>query len=431
MLKAVSRYGARESPRASEVIEACRQRGELVQGPQIEKFEQAFALRHGSGRAIAASYGRMAFYYILEALDLPAGSEIVFPALTFWVVPEIARVRGLTVVFADVDPRTFVLDPESFERAITPRTRAVVPTHLFGLPCDMDAINAIAARHGLVVIEDCAHALGAAFRGRPVGTFGRAAFFSFQALKPLNTYGGGMALVHDQALAARVADLAAAEPWPAPASVSKRLLMGQWQCRFIRPDLFTWTLFPLLWAWSWTNSDSDIYVWESVRSLDSLPADYRERYSNVQAALGLEGLACLDDWTRQAQANARLMSQQLAGLEGISVPTAPADRTHVYYQYCLHVACDRGLLLNRALRSGVDLEMRHVDVCTRLPLFAASRIEAPGADGAAEAIQVPVYSGLSEAQVTRVAEVIRRLVPQLPLATSSPRPLGNPTPTAH
>ena len=151
MLKAVSRYGARESPRASEVIEACRQRGELVQGPQIEKFEQAFALRHGSGRAIAASYGRMAFYYILEALDLPAGSEIVFPALTFWVVPEIARVRGLTVVFADVDPRTFVLDPESFERAITPRTRAVVPTHLFGLPCDMDAINAIAARHGLVV----------------------------------------------------------------------------------------------------------------------------------------------------------------------------------------------------------------------------------------------------------------------------------------
>src|SRR6185295_13639679 len=116
------------------------------------------------------------------------------PALTFWVIPELARTAGLRPVFADVDPRTFTLDPASLERAITPNTRAVVPTHLYGLPCDMDAIMDIAARHGLAVVEDCAHALGATYRGRHVGTFGDGALFSFQPLKPLNTYGGGAAL---------------------------------------------------------------------------------------------------------------------------------------------------------------------------------------------------------------------------------------------
>src|SRR5207248_7000901 len=157
---------------------------------------------------IAASYGRMAFYYILKALELPAGSEIVVPALTFWVVPELARVAGLKVVFADVDPSTFTLAPEAFERAITPATRVVVPTHLYGLPCDMDRIIATAARHGIHVVEDCAHALGATYKGRPVGTIGEAGFFSFQTLKPLNCYGGGMALVSDATLAQRVRALA-------------------------------------------------------------------------------------------------------------------------------------------------------------------------------------------------------------------------------
>src|ERR1700745_3973633 len=170
MLSAISRYGARVLPDTDELTARARARGEFIQGPQIAEFERAFERRAGSGRAIAASYGRMAFYYILKAPDLRAGSEIVVPALTFWVVPALARVAGLKVVFADVDPSTFTLDPAAFERAITPNTRAVVPPHLYGVPCDMDAIMTIASRHGVTVIEDCAHALGATYAGKPVGT---------------------------------------------------------------------------------------------------------------------------------------------------------------------------------------------------------------------------------------------------------------------
>src|SRR5262249_27785120 len=170
MLTAISRYGARVLPDTEQIVAACKARGEFVQGPDIARFEAAFARRAGvdASRAIAASYGRMAFYYVLKALDLPPGSEIVFPALTFWVVPELARVAGLKVVSADVDPATFTIHPAALERVITPQTRAVVPTHLYGLPCDMAAIMAIAARHDLRVVEDCAHALGATFDGRPV-----------------------------------------------------------------------------------------------------------------------------------------------------------------------------------------------------------------------------------------------------------------------
>ena len=149
----------------------------------------------------------MAFYYILKALDLPPAAEIIFPALTFWVMPEIARRAGLTPVFADVDPITFNITAQAIERAITPRTVAVVPTHLWGLPCDMEDIVSLAACRGLAVIEDCAHALGAMYHGSPVGAFGDAAIFSFQTFKPLNAYGGGMAVVRDAALATRVAYL--------------------------------------------------------------------------------------------------------------------------------------------------------------------------------------------------------------------------------
>src|ERR1700674_152745 len=172
MLTAISRYGVRVAPGTEAIVEQCKRAGQLVQGPAIDQFERAFEARIGQGSAIAASYGRMAFYHMLKALELPIGSEIIVPALTFWVIPELARAAGLRPVFADINPDTFTLDPASLEQAIGPRTVAVVPTHLYGLPCDMDPIMDIARRHRLAGVEDCAHAPGATYRGAPGGPFG-------------------------------------------------------------------------------------------------------------------------------------------------------------------------------------------------------------------------------------------------------------------
>ena len=414
MLTAISRYGARVLPDTEQIIAGCKARDEFIQGPHIAQFEAAFARRGGvpPAHAVAASYGRMAFYYILKALDLPAGSEIIFPALTFWVVPELARVAGFKVAFADVDPRTFTIDPEALERAITPDTRAIVPTHLYGLPCDMDAIMATARRHNLRVIEDCAHALGATFDGRPVGTFGDAGFFSFQTLKPLNCYGGGLALVKDAAVADRVRRLAEAEPWPDRKRVENRLLIGKAQRIFIRPDVFTISAFPILWVSSLIGANPDVYLWEEIRSLSPLPEAYPERFPNVQAAIGLAALEHLDTWTSQTQRHARVMDQALSALPGVTVPSVPPKRTHVYYQYCVY-GPKRDELVVRCVRRGVDIETLHVDVCSDMDLFAGSRVEpagAPGAERAADAMQVPVYSTLTDAQAARVARVVRNVL---------------------
>lgn len=410
MLTAISRYGVRTVPGTDEIIRHCEACSELIRGPQIEQFERAFEARLGSGRAIATSYGRMAFFHILRALDLPAGSEIVIPALTFWVIPELARRAGLRPVFADVDPATFTLDPAALEGAITPATRAVVPTHLYGLPCDMDPIVTIARRHGLAIVEDCAHALGATYRGRPVGTLGDAALFSFQTLKPLNAFGGGMAVVQDPAVAQRVRDEVDRLQWPDEGRVRNRFRMGRAQRFFTRPGVFTLSAFPILWAASWLNANPDVYLWEPIRPLEPLPAAYTERFPNAQAALALAGLERLDAWTAASQAHARAIDRVLAGTPDVQVPIVPADRTHVYYQYCVYVP-DRDGLVIRCIRRGVDIETLHVDVCTRFELFAdLHSAPAPGADRTAAAVQVPVYASLSDQQVERIAQTVKGAV---------------------
>ncbi len=405
MLKAISRYGARVLPNTQQIIARLAAAGQLIDGPHVGAFEAALARRLGDVHAVSASYGRMAFYYILQALDLPAGADVIVPARTFWVIPEMVRVAGLRPVFADVDPLTFLLTPETLARAITPRTVAVVPTHLWGLPCDMDGIRDLAARYHLAVVEDCAHALGATYRGRPVGTLGDAALFSFQTLKPLNTYGGGMALTRDAALADRIARLARAEAPPAEAAVRKRLWHGRVTRISTRPEVFTFTLFPILWAATFAGANPDVYLWEPIRRLDPIPAAYRERYSNVQAALGLEALAHLDAWTAATRHHAERLTRALAPVPDVVVPVVPRDRTHVFYQYCVYVP-DRDAIVRRCLRAGIDLETLHVDVCPRLPLFDASRTPTPGADRTEDVVQVPVYQSLTDAHIDRIAGVL-------------------------
>src|SRR5262245_49018772 len=338
MLTAISRYGARVLPDTEQLIAGCRARGEFIHGPHIAEFEDALARRVGGGTAVCAAYGRMAFYYMLKALDLPIGSEVIFPSLTFWVVPELAKVAGLRVVFADVDPRTFTIDPASVERLVTEDTRAIVPTHPYGLPCAMDAILDIASRHDLVVLEDCAHALGATYKGRQVGTFGSGALFSFQTLKPLNRYGGGAALLQDAALAARVRALVDALPWPSEKRVSDRLFLGRLQRIFIKPWVFSISLFPVLWVSSLIDASPDVFLWEKIRSLDPLPEAYRERFPNVQAVLGLEGLTHFDRWTADARAHAEVMNRTLGALPGVQVAYVAPESTHVYYQSCVYGA---------------------------------------------------------------------------------------------
>jgi perosamine synthetase len=408
MLTAICRYGPRIVPETSRIVKECRARGEMIQGPDINRFQHVFASAIGLPSAVATSYGRMAFYYILKAFNFPPGAEVIVPALTFWVIPEMVRVAGLTPVAADVDPRTFNLDASAFERAITDRTVAVVPTHLYGLPCDMAAILGLARRHGLAVIEDCAHALGARYRGRNVGTFGDAAFFSLQTLKPLNTYGGGMAVARDAGVMARVRAQALAEPWPNEERVANRLKVGAAQRFFSRPWAFTMTAYPALLAAMVWRARPDVYRWEKIRPLDRMPDGYRERYTNVQAAIGLASLSRLDAWNAATRAHARVMDEALRGLEGVSPPFVPEGCEHVYYQYSVYTP-DRDGLVRKALLRGVDVETFHVDLWPAVAHFG-TKAYAPYAALAGNVVQLPVYASLGPAGARRVARRMRSLL---------------------
>jgi dTDP-4-amino-4,6-dideoxygalactose transaminase len=407
-MAAIARYGMRMVPDADQIIRQCRQRGQLVQGPDIAAFEEEFARVLGQGhvRAVSLEYGRMALLDILKSMAFPPGSEIIVPALTFWVVPEITRVAGLKPVFADIDPTTFTLSPEAMERAITPNTRAVLPTHLYGLSCDLDPILALARRHNLKVIEDCAHSLGATYRGQMVGTFGDASFFSFQGFKPLNTFGGGLAWMRDADLARRVGEYADAEPWPTEKRVESVLRVGWWQRTFIRPTVFTFSGFPIWWAASWLNAKPDRFMWETVQRLDPLPAHYGGRFSNVQAALGRAGLARLPEFIERTRRHAKMLDALLGDIPGVSIPRIPPGQTHVYYQYCPYVP-DYQALVRGAIRRGVDVAPMHVDVCTHMELFGWQGPQATGAEKAATAVQVPVYESLADHEIERIGRTVR------------------------
>lgn len=426
MLTAIPRCGTRLHPNAEQIVAACRDRGEYVQGPQIALFEDTFARRLGAAHAISTSNGRTAFLLILRSLGFPAGSEIIVPALTFWGIPEMVRTAGLKVRFVDVNPDTGCLDPAAFERAVTPKTRAVVPTHLYGLPCDMDTILDIAERHHLAVIEDCAHALGATYRGRLVGTFGDGAIFSFQPYGPLNTSGGGMAVVRDDEIADRVRAQVEAFAWPDAKRVAHRMLLDRTVAMLTRPGVFAATGFPVLLAARLVNWHPEMFGREPVRALNPLPPTYVERYSNVQAAIGLASLDFLNAWTAATRSHAHSVNAALANLPDVRLPVEPPDRIHVYSQYCVSVP-RRGDVVRRCLTKGVDVEGLRADVCPRLSLFFAEQQEAAGAERAAETVQIPIHATLSDRHLRHVTKVVRSVLSGRSSSSKSAPPPDQPS----
>jgi dTDP-4-amino-4,6-dideoxygalactose transaminase len=172
-------------------------------GVEVETFEKRFAEYHNAAYAVAMVNGTVSLRIALLAAGIRAGDEVIVPPYTFLATASCVIEANATPVFVDLEPDTYNIDPAAVERAITPRTRAIIPVHLGGLPADMDAIMEIARRHDLVVIEDAAHAHGAEYRGRRVGTLGHMASFSFQSSKNLCSGEGGIILTNDEELYAR------------------------------------------------------------------------------------------------------------------------------------------------------------------------------------------------------------------------------------
>ena len=347
--------GEAEKRAVVEVLES----GRLAQGPRVAQLEERFAQLCGTRYAIATSSGTTALHLALLAHGIGPGDEVITTPFTFIATVNAILFVGAKPVLVDVEEDTFNIDPAQIEAAVTPRTRAIIPVHLYGYPCDMDPILEIARRHGLAVIEDAAQAVGATYKGRPVGSFGTACF-SLYATKNVMAGEGGMITTDDPEIAER--------------------------CRMLR-----------------NHGMRERYQYELL--------GYNFRMSDLHAAIGLVQMDRLEEFTARRRANAAYLSEHL---RSVITPTVREGYGHVWHQYTVRVngGRDRDEAVRRLNEAGIGTGVfyprpaHHYDHIRRV----VGEIHLPVAERLSrEVISLPVHPALSQADLERIVEAVNRL----------------------
>jgi dTDP-4-amino-4,6-dideoxygalactose transaminase len=290
--------------------------GWVTQGPKVAEFEKAVAAYVGAKHGIATTSCTTGLHLALATIGIGPGDEVIVPSFTFIASANAILYTGATVVFCEVDPRTFNADPADIERRITSKTKAIMPVDQIGLGCDIDAINDVAKRHGIDVVEDAAPTIGGTYKGRRVGSNAHQTVFSFHPRKVITTGEGGMITTDDDALADKARKLRAHAM-----SVS---------------DL--------------DRHKADRPILEEYHELG-----FNYRMTDIQASIGLVQIRRLDELLRIRVAKADRYGRELAGLKKVRTPYTPPYATHTYQSYCLDLdsSVDRDDLMARLLRRGV------------------------------------------------------------------------------
>jgi perosamine synthetase len=349
--------GDEEIKAVSDVLKS----GMLAQGESVKRFEDEFAGYLGVKNAIAVNNGTVALDLAVKALGLKAGDEVITPAFTFIASANCALYQNLRPVFADVDPKTFNIDPDDLQKRITPHTRAVIGVHLYGQPFDLTAVQEICRDWDIAIVEDCAQAHGAEYQGRKVGSFGIGCF-SFYPTKNMTTGEGGMITTNDDALAARL-----------------RLLRS--------------------------HGDTGKYNHTTL--------GYNYRMMNLQGALGLVQLKRLEEFTARRIKNAAFLSESIRVM-GISTPYQAKDVRHVYHQYVVRVERDfdasREKLMEYLLARGIGCAVHYPKAVYEQPLYrdlGYTNESCPVAeDVSRRVLSLPVHPSLTEEDLQYIAKTI-------------------------
>ena len=334
----------------------------FVSGRYAAAFEAEFAAYIGTQNCVAVANGTDAIEIALAALGVGPGDEAIVPANTFFATSEAVNNVGATPVFVDCEPHFFNIDPDKIEEKINSRTKVIIPVHLYGLPAEMDAVMAIANKHGLKVLEDCAQSHGADYKGKRTGTFGDIATYSFYPGKNLGAYGDAGAIVtNDDALAER--------------------------CRLI------------------ANHGQPAKYHHSLIGRNS-------RMDGIQAAVLSLKLKHLDTWLEARRTNAARYNEMLAG-SGITLPAAPEYSRHTYHLYVIRVK-DRDAVAAKLNEAGVDTGLHYPIALPFLEAYA-ERGFAPSDFHVAheqmgELLSLPMYAELSDEQIQHVCTTLKNTV---------------------
>jgi dTDP-4-amino-4,6-dideoxygalactose transaminase len=295
--------------------------------------------------------GRVALYATLRALGIGAGDEVIVPAFTCVAVPNAILYTGAVPVYVDIDETTYTVDVEAVAGAAGPNTRAILAQNTFGLSADLDALSAVAARHGAALIDDCTHGLGGTYRGRPNGTAAQAAFYSTQWSKPISTGLGGIAVTRDTALARELRTLEEASREPTAAEQALLCLMVSARSRITSPSL-TRVGRGVYRAVSRAGVVPGSSTREELEG-PHMPAGFVTRMSAVQARLGRRRLPSLAQTVVARRTIAERYSEWLVG-HGCTEACEPPSSTHAFLRYPIRVR-ERDAFLEAARRRGLDL----------------------------------------------------------------------------
>lgn len=361
--------------------------GWLVQGPKVREFEEKWSAFTGAPHSLAVTSCTTGLHLAAVALGLRPGDEVIVPALTWIATANIVEHQQATVVFCDIDLETFNIDPVAFEAAITPRTKGVIPVHLFGLAANMDAINAIAAKHGLWVIEDAACGFGATYKGAHVGTMSDAAAFSFHPRKAITTGEGGMVTTNRPELAETIRQLR-----------DHGAAMSDHQ-RHLGPRPYLLADHPL--------------------------AGYNQRMTDFQGALGSAQMDRAEAIVAERRRLAARYDAAFADLDWLRTPVEPEGYGHSYQSYpCLFrpEPIDAGSIERvNGLRNAWMDDLQQRGISTRPATHAVHLLsfyrdkyklapqDFPNARAANDcSISLPLFHGMTEAEQDYVISVVRQ-----------------------
>lgn len=339
-----------------EAIQAVLRSGRFIMGPHVKAFEQEVADYLGVEHAVALNSGTDALILGVHALGIGAGDEVITTPFTFFATAEAVSHFRAVPVFVDIDPRTFNLNPALIEEKISPRTKAIIPVHLYGQAAEMEPILAIANRYGLKVLEDVAQAFGGEYRGRQLGTLGEAGALSFFPSKNLGAFGdGGMLVTNEE----RVADLA----------------------RMLR-----------------VHGAKKKYYNEMIGC--------NSRLDELQAAILRVKLKRIDEWNEARRQVAQRYRVLLQEVPGIVLPYETPQAKHVYHQYTIRVLNGRRDEVQRRLaEKGISTMVYYPVPLHRLPVYAGLNLHLPEAERAArEVLSLPIWPTMPASLQEQVAE---------------------------
>jgi len=404
---AVARQRIHLPPKAWRRAIAAGFRDDRGDAAAISRFERAFAEFIGVPDAVVVPSGRAGLRFTLDALELEQGAEVICSAFAYPVVPYIAHLLGYKVRFADCELDTLGMDPDALAEVISDRTRVVITTHLYGVPCRIREIRELAESHGAILIEDCAHCYGASVDGRLAGSFGTYGYFSFETSKPINTMGGGIVTVGDPELGERVRRVARAQD-PKPGSwLRKRLVTTTFEAMVTNPLLFNLGVYPALRILQ-SREDSDRFA--SGYHPDDVTLEGRMgRFTTYQAMLGLDQMRSITPMLDRRIANAERLIRHLAGLIRFQRSNDPDVRSNYMLVTALMPRMQE--VSKRLLELGVDTKHHYMRDCTAIGDGGGSFPRAARAER--EVLHLPAYPELEESRIDWIADRIRRAVNEL------------------